>query len=183
MTAREIMGLFDMEVLKFQGNILFLVLAFTNVCLIFPYWKATEDIQATAKRWSDELTGLGYTITSVPSIFDQQAAKLHFENAAKKEKEEKRQAEEVERQKVVAEKAEAEKQARIDRLDPKPKPPEWYAKLQASKQYWNGKFYGDDKRGWRIYLDGTEVKVAVEDKEHYENWNAELKEWHEFWRN
>ena len=42
MTAREIMGLFDMEVLKFQGNVLFLVLAFTNVCLIFPYWKATD---------------------------------------------------------------------------------------------------------------------------------------------
>lgn len=31
-----------MEVLKFQVNILFLVLAFANVCLIFPYWKATE---------------------------------------------------------------------------------------------------------------------------------------------
>ena len=145
--------------------------------------RSIEDIQATAKKWADELTDLGYTITSVPSIFDQQAAKLHFENVAKKAEEELRQAEEVELQKVAAEKAEAEKQARIDRLDPKPKPPEWYAKLQASKQYWNGKFYGDDKRGWRIYLDGTEVKVAVEDKEHYENWNAELKEWHEFWRN
>lgn len=51
-----------------------------------------EDIQATAKLWSDELTELGYTITSVPSIFDQQAAKHHFGNAAKKEKQEQRQA-------------------------------------------------------------------------------------------
>jgi len=49
--------------------------------------------------------------------------------------------------------------------------------------YVSPKFYGDDKRGWRIYLDGTKIKVTVEDKECYENWNAELKEWHEFWRN
>lgn len=144
--------------------------------------RSIEDIQATAKRWSDELTELGYTIISVPSIFDQQAAKLHFENAAKKEKEEQRQSEEVERQKAAAEKAEAEKKARIDRLDPKPNPPEWYEKLRESKQYWNGRFYGDNRRGWRIYLDGHPTKVTRENKELYEKWCSELKEWQEFWK-
>lgn len=135
-----------------------------------------EDIQNTAKQWADELTDLGYKITVIPSPFDQAAAKAHFEYAAQK-------AEEARRKEEEAVKAAAKKKEQIDKLYPRPKPPEWYVTLRESKQYWNGKFYGDDKRGWRIYLDGTEIKVTVEDKECYENWNAELKEWHEFWRN
>ena len=84
--------------------------------------------------------------------------------------------------KEAAAKAEAEKQERIKRLDPKPNPPEWYRQLRKSKKYWNGKFYGNDNRGWRVYLDGNETKVSAEDKERYERWCAELKEWQDFWQ-
>lgn len=144
--------------------------------------RSVEDIQNIAKQWADELADLGYTINSVPTVFDRQAAKLHFEYAAKKAEEERKQKEEAEHQKEAAAKAEADKQARIARLDPKPKPPEWYAKLRESKRYWNGKFYATDKRGWRVYLDGEETRVADEDKDRYEKWRAELKEWQEFWK-
>ena len=53
---------------------------------------------------------------------------------------------------------------------------------QWAEQYWNGKFYGDDKRGWRIYLDGEPLKVANGDKASYEKWRADLKDWQDFWK-
>ena len=137
--------------------------------------ESIDDIQRTAKQWADELAELGYKITVFPTLFDQQGARAYFEYAAQKAAEE-------QRQKEAAAKAEAEKQARIKRLDPKPNPPEWYKTLRESKKYWNGKFYGNDKRGWRVYLDGNETKVATEDKERYERWRAELKAWQEFWQ-
>ena len=42
MTAREVMGLFDMEVLKMVADIFFLICSFTNICLIFYHWKTTN---------------------------------------------------------------------------------------------------------------------------------------------
>lgn len=137
--------------------------------------ESIDDIKRTAKQWADELAELGYKITAVPGLMDQQGARAYFDYAAKKAAEE-------QQQKEAAEKAEAEKQERIKRLDPKPNPPEWYKQLHESKKYWNGKFYGDEKRGWRVYLDGNETKVSVEDKERYERWCAELKEWQDFWQ-
>lgn len=137
--------------------------------------ESIDDIKRTAKQWADELAELGYKITAVPTLIDQQGARAYFDYAAKKAAEE-------QQQKEAAEKAEAEKQEKIKRLDPKPNPPAWYKQLRESKKYWNGKFYGNDKRGWRVYLDGDETKVSAEDKERYERWRDELKEWQDFWQ-
>lgn len=137
--------------------------------------ESIDDIKRTAKQWADELAELGYKITAVPTPMDQQGVQAYFDYAAKKAAEE-------QQKKEAAEKTEAEKQEKIRRLDPKPNPPEWYRKLRDSKKYWNGKFYGNNKRGWRVYLDGNETKVSAEDKERYERWRAELKEWQEFWQ-
>lgn len=137
--------------------------------------ESIDDIKRTAKQWADELAELGYKITAVPTLIDQQGARAYFDYAAKKAAEE-------QQEKEAAEKAEAEKQEKIRRLDPKPNPPEWYKQLRESKKYWNGKFYGNDKRGWRVYLDGNETKVSTEDKERYERWRDELKEWQDFWQ-
>ena len=137
--------------------------------------ESIDDIRRTAKQWAEELAELGYKITAVPGLMDQQGARAYFDYAAKKAAEE-------QQKKEVAEKAEAEKQERIKRLDPKPNPPEWCRQLRESKKYWNGKFYGDEKHGWRVYLDGNETKVSADDKECYERWRAELKEWQDFWQ-
>lgn len=144
--------------------------------------ESIDDIKRTAKQWADELAELGYKITAVPGLMDQQGARAYFDYAAEKAAEEQRKKEEEQRKKEAAAKAEAEKQEKIRRLDPKPNPPEWYKQLCESKKYWNGKFYGDDKRGWRIYLDGHPTKVTRENKELYEKWCSELKEWQEFWK-
>ena len=93
-----------------------------------------------------------------------------------------KKAAEAEKQKREAAEAEAKKQETIKRLDPKPKPPAWYVGVREGKQYWNGKFYGDKKRGWRVYLDNKEHKIAAEDKDAYEKWRQELEEWQSFWK-
>lgn len=137
--------------------------------------ESIDNIKRTAKQWADELAELGYKITAVPGLMDQQGARAYFDYAAEKAAEE-------QRKKEAAAKAEAEKQEKIRRLDPKPNPPEWYKQLCESKKYWNGKFYGNDKRGWRIYLGGEPIKVASDDKTRYEKWRADLKDWQDFWK-
>ncbi|OSI21677.1 hypothetical protein [Neisseria dumasiana] len=134
-----------------------------------------NEITTIAKQWQDELSELGYKITSLPTAFDQNAVLMHFDYVAKKAEEERKLQE-------AAAKAEAEKQARIKRLDPKPTAPEWYRKIRAEKKYWNRKFYGNNKYGWRIYVDDCEQKITETDKAAFEKWEAELKEWHEFWK-
>ena len=115
--------------------------------------ESIDDIKRTAKQWADELAELGYKITAVPTPMDQQGVQAYFDYAAKKAAEE-------QQKKEAAEKTEAEKQEKIRRLDPKPNPPEWYRKLRDSKKYWNGKFYGNNKRGWRVYWTATRPRSA-----------------------
>lgn len=141
-----------------------------------------DDIKTTAKQWADELAELGYKITSVPNALDQNAAVMHFEYQQKKADEARKKAEDDRKKQEAAEKAEAEKQARIKKLDPKPTAPAWYREICSAKKYWNQKFYGTNKHGWRIYVDGEPQKISAQDKEAFENWQADLDEWTEFWK-
>lgn len=133
------------------------------------------EIPAIVKQWQEDLTALGYSITQYPTVFDQRAAHMWFEHRDKK-------AAEAQAQQEAAAKAAAEKQDRINKLYPKPTAPVWYSEIKAAKQYWNGKFYGNAKQGWRIYVDNAERKISAEDKAQYERWLKELAEWREFWK-
>lgn len=135
-----------------------------------------EEIKKTVLAWKEELFKLGYTITRFPNHLEELSVREHFKyQAEKKKKEEERIAEE----KVKA----AKKQETIKKLDPEPKPPKWFKELQESEKYWNGKFYSGRKKGrCRIYIDNEETSVGTEEKEQYEKWRNDLKEWKEFWQ-
>lgn len=133
------------------------------------------EVLAVARKWKAELDALGYKITQTPTVFDQSAARMWFEYRDK-------QAAEQRKQKEAAEKAASEKQERIRKLDPKPTAPAWYREIRAAKKYWNHKFYGNAKQGWRIYVDDQERKISSLEKEAFEKWEIELKEWKEFWQ-
>lgn len=136
--------------------------------------KDTDDIQATANQWSEELTELGYQITESPSPLDLATASAYFVYIAQKALEE-------QRAKRKTMKSSPKRKALIDKMYPEPKPPVWYADILDSQKYWNGRFYGNKNLGWRIYLDGEEIKVTLEEKKQYEKWKADLKDWKKFW--
>ena len=52
--------------------------------------ESIDDIKRTAKQWADELAELGYKITAVPGLMDQQGARAYFDYAAEKAAEEQR---------------------------------------------------------------------------------------------
>lgn len=78
-------------------------------------------------------------------------------------------------------KSSPKRQALIDKLYPEPQPPVWYANILDSQKYWNRRFYGNKNLGWWICLDGEEIKVTLEEKNQYEKWKADLKDWKKFW--
>jgi hypothetical protein len=56
--------------------------------------------------------------------------------------------------------------------NPEPKKPEcWPAK------YWNGKIYGTEKYGFRIYIDGSEKKLSKEEYLSIEKYNKDTTDW------
>ena len=135
-----------------------------------------EEIKKIALAWKEELFKLGYTITRFPNHLEELSVREHFKHQAeKKRKEEER---------IAEEKAKAmKKQETIKKLDPEPKPPAWLKEIQENKKYWNGKFYSGRKKGrCRIYVDNEETSVSTEEKEQYEKWCNDLKEWKEFWQ-
>lgn len=77
--------------------------------------ESIDDIKRTAKQWADELSELGYKITAVPGLMDQQGARAFFDYAAKKAAEE-------QQKKEAAAKAEAEKQEKNQTVRPKAQP-------------------------------------------------------------
>lgn len=47
--------------------------------------------------------------------------------------------------------------------------------VSSEDPYWNGKVYGDEKKGYRVYLDGTEVKVTKNQLEELKKYKADVK--------
>lgn len=135
-----------------------------------------EEIKKTALSWKEELSKLGYVITRFPNHLEELSVREHFKYQAEKRKKE----EEC----IAEEKAKAaKKQEAIAKLYPEPKPPAWLKELQEHKKYWNGQFYSGRKKGrCRIYIDNVEASVSTEEKEQYEKWRNDLKEWKEFWQ-
>jgi len=61
----------------------------------------------------------------------------------------------------MARKSLADREARLA-TNPKPERPAWYAALMAAPgARWNGKIYGKEQYGYRIYINNTEHRITA----------------------
>lgn len=60
-----------------------------------------------------------------------------------------------------------------------PQRPGWYQELRnkSSDPYWNGKYYGNEKYGHKIYIGGKEHKITGQQKQELEKYMAERAEY------
>ena len=77
--------------------------------------------------------------------------------------------------------AENPKTPQSEHAEKKPKFPEFYQSIRDKhdKPYWNGKFYGDDKKGYRIYVSEKEYKIKPEQKKELEENRKDFLKWKE----
>lgn len=129
-----------------------------------------DDLKSIANRMTDEIKAIGYKVVKIPSDLDVFAARHYYQKKAERKEAEKQA-------KLAAAKAREEKQAAIkkvieseEKMWPPLNPPQWYQDIQTSNKYWNNKIYGSDKYGWRIYIDGKEIRLSVEQKTAYDRW-------------